>query len=92
MISASRGPLLQANDARDLLPGVLAVLHANVARLSTALQRPGMAAAVAACGVPDAAAALCTLAMAGPTSFEEQPDFPLVMLQPAVGDCLRCVY
>lgn len=83
---------MQNNTAQDLLPGVLAVLHANVARLSKALQLPGMAAASAACADPDAVAALCILAMAGPTSFEDQPGFPPLMLQPAVADCLRCVY
>lgn len=70
---------------------MLAVLHANIARLSKALQLPCMAAASAACADPDAVAALCILAMAGPTSFEDQPDFPPLMLQPAVADCLRCV-
>jgi hypothetical protein len=90
VISASwLGPLVQDSNTQDLLPGVLAVLHANVAQLSTALQRPDMAAALAACANPDAAAALCILTMAGPTSFEDQPDFPLLMLQPAVEDCLR---
>lgn len=82
---------LQDVNPLDLLPGVLPVLHRNIGRLSTALQWPGMVAASAAVD-PDAVAVLCILAMAGPTSIEEQPTFPLLDLQPAAADCLRCVH